>query len=60
MFVLPRDGYTIVDPYKHDHLPATGREVPEDHYWNVLLLQGDVIACTPPAAPQTPETTEGA
>jgi hypothetical protein len=50
MFVKPKDGYKIRDPYKRDLIPVTGREVPEhDIYWQTLLRDKDVELTEPPA-----------
>ena len=44
MFVKPREGYKIRDPFKKDHLPPEGREVPDgDLYWHRLARDGDVV-----------------
>ena len=55
MFVKPAEGLKIRDPFKKDHLPPEGREVPNgDLYWHRLLMDGDVIA----AAPETTAPAE--
>ena len=54
MFVKPASGLNIRDPFKRDHLPPEGREVPDgDLYWERLLIDGDVIAGTPTAASES-------
>lgn len=51
MFVKPKEGLQIFDPYKKDRIPPDGREVPGDSmYWHRLLRDGDVVLATPPAA----------
>lgn len=48
MFVKPAAGLKIRDPFKRDHLPPEGREVPDgDLYWIRLLRDGDVVAVEP-------------
>jgi hypothetical protein len=54
MFVKPAAGLKIRDPFKKDHLPAEGREVPDsDLYWHRLLRDGDVVAASPAPEPAT-------
>lgn len=50
MYVKPKEGLKIFDPFHKDRLPAEGREVPsEDMYWQGLLRDGDVVIVDPPA-----------
>lgn len=50
MFVKPRPGYKIRDPFKKDLLPETGREVPDGNLvWNRLLNDGDIVLAERPA-----------
>lgn len=58
MFVKPKEGYSIRDPYKKDLIPAEGREVPDaDFYWVRLLKDGDVVRATPPMPPASSKRT---
>ena len=50
MKVKPAPGLTIVDPDLKDFLPAEGREVPDTHYWQRRLRDGDVVPANVPAA----------
>ncbi len=47
MFVRPRPGLKVRDPYLKDLLPEEGREVPEDPYWHRRLRDKDVELVTP-------------
>jgi hypothetical protein len=48
MFVKPAEGLKIRDPFKRDHLPPEGREVPDgDLYWHRLARDGDVVVVEP-------------
>ena len=48
MFVKPAAGLKIRDPFKRDHLPPEGREVPDgDLYWARLVRDGDVVIVEP-------------
>ncbi len=42
MFVKPKDGLKVMDPFKKDFLPVEGRTVAEDLYWHRLSRDGDV------------------
>ena len=43
MFVKPKEGLQIFDPFHKDRLPPEGRDVPDgDMYWYGLLRDGDV------------------
>lgn len=56
MFVIPREGYTIIDPDRGDTLPAAGRNVPDGNpYWTRRLRDGDVTKGTAPEPPPDPE-----
>lgn len=46
MFVIPKAGYSIVDPQRSDVLPPEGRDVGGDHdvYWGRRVADGDVTA----------------
>ncbi|MDY0882305.1 DUF2635 domain-containing protein [Dongia soli] len=43
MRVKPAPGMTIVDPDRHDILPAEGRNVPETAYWRRRLNDGGIV-----------------
>lgn len=44
MFVKPKDGLQVRDPYTKRPIPVGGREVPDDSvYWNRRLAAGDVL-----------------
>ncbi len=47
MFVRPRPGLKVRDPYLKDLLPEEGREVPEDPYWHRRLRDQDVELVAP-------------
>jgi hypothetical protein len=47
MNVKPAPGLTVVDPDLKDVLPAEGREVPDTHYWQRRLRDGDVVPVQP-------------
>ena len=48
MYVVPKEGLKIFDPFKKDHIPAEGREVPDgDMYWHRLNNDGDVTIIEP-------------
>ena len=52
MYVIPKEGLNIFDPYKKDHIPAEGREVPDgDMYWHRLNIDGDVTIKKPEIDP---------
>lgn len=42
MFVRPRTGLKIRDPDLKDHLPVSGRDVPENEYWHRRIRDNDV------------------
>lgn len=43
MYVKPREGVRVRDPDTKQHIPVTGREVPESSYWLRRLADGDVV-----------------
>lgn len=50
MFVKPAPGLSVRDPDRHDHLPAEGREVPDNLFWQRRLRDADVVRAEKPAA----------
>ena len=61
MFIKPAAGLKIRDPFKKDHLPEDGREVPDgDLYWERLRIDGDVIVVEPTAEIQRPKKSKSA
>jgi hypothetical protein len=44
MHVTPALGLSVRDPELMDLLPAEGREVPNNYYWNRRLRDGDVVS----------------
>lgn len=42
MYVIPAKGFKIRDPLLKDFLPEGGREVPDDLYWERMVLDKDV------------------
>ena len=58
MYVTPKAGLVVIDPARlntpEDRLPPEGREVGDDNamYWHRRVLDGDVTAGEPPAAPE--------
>lgn len=49
MFVKPKEGLQIWDPFRKDRLPAEGREVPDgDMYWQTILRDEDIVVSQPP------------
>lgn len=58
MFIKPKEGLQIYDPFRKDRLPSEGRDVPDgDLYWQIILRDGDVFLATPPVDP--PKTIIG-
>ena len=51
MFVKPAAGFVVRDPANAEPLPADGREVPDNEYWQRRLRDGDVVPAKP-AAPK--------
>lgn len=52
MHVKPAEGLKIRDPFKKDHLPVEGREVPDDDlYWHRCVMSGDVVIVPVASAP---------
>lgn len=47
IFIKPRAGLTIPDPFRRDLLPATGREVLKGPYWVRRIKDGDVFVAQP-------------
>jgi hypothetical protein len=43
MFVKPRAGLQIRDPFRGTFLPASGAEVPETSFWLRRIAGGDVV-----------------
>ena len=48
MYVKPAPGRTVPDPQRADFLPADGREVPDNQWWNRRVEDNDVIVTDPP------------
>ena len=52
MYLKPKAGLAVPDPALHDYLPAVGREVEDNQYWQRRLMDGDVeLAASPKEAP---------
>lgn len=51
IYVTPRSGLKVRDPFKKDLLPPDGREVIQDTYWLNRLRDGDVTLGKPKAEP---------
>lgn len=50
LYVKPVDGCLVLDPdSNHDPLPALGKHVPDNLYWQRRLLFGEVITAEAPA-----------
>lgn len=47
IFIKPRAGLTIPDPFRRDLLPAAGREVLKGPYWVRRIKDGDVFVAQP-------------
>ena len=47
MYVKPKDGLQVPDPYRGDNLPAEGREVEANQYWLRRKQDGDVTEGSP-------------
>jgi len=47
MFVKPVAGRKVPDPVRGDLLPAEGREVEPQQYWDRRIDDGDVIEVAP-------------
>ena len=47
MFVKPAPGLRVLDPLSRLPLPAEGKEVADDSYWNRRLRSGDVVRGEP-------------
>lgn len=61
MFVKPAPGLKVRDPASRQHIPETGREVPDsDSYWVRRVIDGDVIVVdsSKPAEP-APKKAKG-
>lgn len=52
MFVKPAESLVVRDPVTKLQLPADGKEVPENSYWQRRLRDGDVLLGTAAAAPK--------
>lgn len=48
MFVKPTEGRAVPDPQRGDILPADGREVEPNQYWQRRVNEGDVVEADPP------------
>ncbi len=52
MFIKPKEGYVVLDPYTMEPLPAEGADKPDhDGYWQRRLRDGDVEMAQPPVMP---------
>lgn len=49
MFVIPREGYTVRDPFTKRALPAGGADVRNSVYWQRRLRDGDVTRASVPS-----------
>lgn len=61
MYVKPTDGRQVPDPARGDSLPAEGREVEPNQYWQRRLVDGDVVEASNPetmAAPSAKKAKE--
>ncbi len=47
--IKPVENRIVPDPYMNDALPAEGRKVELDQYWNRRLLDGDITIVEEPA-----------
>lgn len=56
IFVTPKEGYRIPDPFIKDFLPESGREVQDDLYWHRLAADGDVTIGAAPIGPGASKT----
>jgi hypothetical protein len=43
MYVIPREGLKVPDPFNGGHLPEEGREVPGNGYWHRRLRDKEVV-----------------
>lgn len=59
MYVYPKSGLKIRDADLKDHLPAEGREVPDNGFWNRRLRDGDVTLEKPATDVAATDTNEG-
>lgn len=48
IYVVPREGYSIVDPDRRDHLPVVGRLVQASTYWYARERDGDIVVTDTP------------
>lgn len=55
MFVKPAEGRQVRDPVSKQHLPESGREVPETTFWVRRLACGDVVVVQPFTIPDSKE-----
>lgn len=49
MYLTPAPGRMVQDPERGDQLPALGREVSDNQYWQRRLIDGDVVRGQAPA-----------
>lgn len=62
MFIKPKHGYLIPDPYRGDRLPEEGREVMPVSYWYKRLLNDtiEIVEPTPPVITEAPSSSPSA
>lgn len=48
MFLKPAEGRKVADPDRNDTLPAEGREVEFNQYWQRRVADGDVVEASRP------------
>jgi hypothetical protein len=59
MFIIPKAGLKVTDPFNGDYLPETGRKVTYNSYWYRRLKEKSVIVRSEAvsAAEPVPEAT---